>query len=47
MLCRVFQKSGTGDKYGAPCLEEEWEEDTMTFAPEQEALSEVYLEVCV
>ncbi|CDY61762.1 BnaAnng17650D [Brassica napus] len=46
VLCRVFQKSGTGDKYGAPCLEEEWEEDTMTFAPEQEALSEVYLE-CV
>ncbi|XP_018512364.1 NAC domain-containing protein 78 isoform X2 [Brassica rapa] len=51
VLCRVFQKSGTGDKYGAPCLEEEWEEDTMTFAPEQEALSEglgvdddVYLE---
>ncbi|CAN7120883.1 unnamed protein product [Brassica rapa subsp. narinosa] len=40
VLCRVFQKSGTGDKYGAPCLEEEWEEDTMTFAPEQEALSE-------
>ncbi|KAG2310206.1 hypothetical protein Bca52824_021763 [Brassica carinata] len=40
VLCRVFQKSGTGDKYGAPCLEEEWEEDTMTFIPEQEALCE-------
>ncbi|XP_013620811.1 PREDICTED: NAC domain-containing protein 78-like isoform X2 [Brassica oleracea var. oleracea] len=40
VLCRVFQKCGTGDKYGAPCLEEEWEEDTMTFVPEQEALCE-------
>ena len=44
MLCRIFQKSGTGPKngeqYGAPYLEEEWEEDKMTFVPEQEALSE-------
>ncbi len=31
MLCRVFQKSGTGPKngeqYGAPLIEEEWEDD--------------------
>lgn len=31
VLCRVFQKSGTGPKngeqYGAPLVEEEWEED--------------------
>lgn len=44
MLCRIFQKSGTGPKngeqYGAPYLEEEWEEDKMTFVPEQDALSE-------
>lgn len=56
MLCRIFQKSGTGPKngeqYGAPYLEEEWEEDKMTFVPEQEALSEglgvdydVYLDI--
>ncbi|KAF8118854.1 hypothetical protein N665_0002s0161 [Sinapis alba] len=44
VLCRIFQKSGTGPKngeqYGAPYLEEEWEEDKMTFVPEQDALSE-------
>uniref|UniRef100_A0A1J3IIF9 NAC domain-containing protein 78 n=1 Tax=Noccaea caerulescens TaxID=107243 RepID=A0A1J3IIF9_NOCCA len=44
VLCRIFQKSGTGPKngeqYGAPFLEEEWEEDKMTFVPEQDALSE-------
>ncbi|KAH0887735.1 hypothetical protein HID58_050164 [Brassica napus] len=56
VLCRIFQKSGTGPKngeqYGAPYLEEEWEEDKMTFVPEQEALSEglgvdddVYLDI--
>lgn len=31
VLCRIFQKSGTGPKngeqYGAPFIEEEWEED--------------------
>nr|AOC59212.1 NAC transcription factor 32 [Haloxylon ammodendron] len=31
VLCRVFQKSGTGpkngEKYGAPLVEEEWEDD--------------------
>ncbi|CAA7033933.1 unnamed protein product [Microthlaspi erraticum] len=44
VLCRIFQKSGTGPKngeqYGAPFLEEEWEEDKMTYVPEQDALSE-------
>lgn len=44
MLCRIFQKSGTGPKngeqYGAPFLEEEWEEDEMTFVPDQDAFSE-------
>nr|BAJ34165.1 unnamed protein product [Eutrema halophilum] len=44
VLCRIFQKSGTGPKngeqYGAPFLEEEWEEDKMTFVPDQDAFSE-------
>lgn len=44
VLCRIFQKSGTGPKngeqYGAPFLEEEWEEDEMTFVPGQDAFSE-------
>lgn len=44
VLCRIFQKSGTGPKngeqYGAPFLEEEWEEDEMTFVPDQDAFSE-------
>ncbi|CAN8298007.1 unnamed protein product [Cochlearia groenlandica] len=56
VLCRIFQKSGTGPKngeqYGAPYLEEEWEEDEMTFVPDQDAFSEgvavdddVYLDI--
>ncbi|CAN8257178.1 unnamed protein product [Cochlearia groenlandica] len=44
VLCRIFQKSGTGPKngeqYGAPFLEEEWEEDVMTFVPDQDGFSE-------
>ncbi|XP_023635793.1 NAC domain-containing protein 78 isoform X1 [Capsella rubella] len=44
VLCRIFQKSGTGPKngeqYGAPFLEEEWEEDAMTYVPDQDAFSE-------
>ncbi|CAH2074173.1 unnamed protein product [Thlaspi arvense] len=44
VLCRIFQKSGTGPKngeqYGAPFLEEEWEEDKMTFVPDQDVFSE-------
>lgn len=31
MLCRIFQKSGSGPKngeqYGAPFIEEEWEDE--------------------
>ncbi|CAH8260007.1 unnamed protein product [Arabidopsis lyrata] len=43
VLCRIFQKSGSGPKngeqYGAPFVEEEWEEeDDMTFVPNQEDL---------
>ncbi|CAE5966773.1 unnamed protein product [Arabidopsis arenosa] len=43
VLCRIFQKSGSGPKngeqYGAPFVEEEWEEeDDMTFVPDQEDL---------
>ena len=37
MLCRVFKKSGTGPKngeqYGAPFLEEEWENDEVAVLP--------------
>lgn len=33
VLCRVFQKSGTGPKngeqYGAPLVEEEWEDNSL------------------
>ncbi|XP_010464726.1 PREDICTED: NAC domain-containing protein 53-like [Camelina sativa] len=40
VLCRIFQKSGSGPKngeqYGAPFVEEEWEEedDIITFVPD-------------
>lgn len=37
VLCRVFQKSGSGPKngeqYGAPFVEEEWEEEDDEVAP--------------
>lgn len=41
VLCRIFKKSGSGPKngeqYGAPFVEEEWEEeDDMTFVPDQD-----------
>ncbi|CAG7890576.1 unnamed protein product [Brassica rapa] len=41
VLCKIFQKSGSGPKngeqYGAPFVEEEWEEeDCMTFEPNQD-----------
>ncbi|KFK38438.1 hypothetical protein AALP_AA3G113300 [Arabis alpina] len=51
VLCRIFQKSGTGPKngenYGAPFVEEEWEEDDMVFVPGQDLGSEdcVYVDV--
>ncbi|KAI3933360.1 hypothetical protein MKW98_006719 [Papaver atlanticum] len=41
VLCRIFQKSGTGPKngeqYGAPFIEEEWDEDVTV--PEQEVMA--------
>lgn len=45
VLCRVFEKSGSGPKngeqYGAPFLEEEWEDDDeMTVLPEQKVLAD-------
>ncbi|XP_076928743.1 NAC domain-containing protein 78-like [Bidens hawaiensis] len=40
VLCRIFQKSGTGpkngEKYGAPFIEEEWENDEYAFVPQLE-----------
>ncbi|XP_022765484.1 NAC domain-containing protein 78-like isoform X1 [Durio zibethinus] len=48
VLCRVFQKSGSGPKngeqYGAPFIEEEWEADEAVFVPGQHAVA-VYGEV--
>ncbi|KAE8721546.1 NAC domain-containing protein 17 [Hibiscus syriacus] len=39
VLCRVFQKSGSGPKngeqYGAPFIEEEWEDDEAVIVPGQ------------
>ena len=42
VLCRIFQKSGTGPKngeqYGAPFVEEEWEDDDVeVFMPGEAA----------
>ncbi|XP_050387030.1 NAC domain-containing protein 78-like [Argentina anserina] len=44
VLCRIFQKSGTGPKngeqYGAPLLEEEWdEEEDEVLGPDEEAVA--------
>ncbi|KAJ6901766.1 hypothetical protein NC651_019514 [Populus alba x Populus x berolinensis] len=40
VLCRIFQKSGTGPKngeqYGAPFIEEEWEDDEVPLLPGEE-----------
>ncbi|KAI3474343.1 hypothetical protein Pfo_029177 [Paulownia fortunei] len=45
VLCRVFQKSGSGPKngeqYGAPFVEEEWEDDELELVPKAEAAEEV------
>ncbi|CAI9767489.1 unnamed protein product [Fraxinus pennsylvanica] len=45
VLCRVFQKSGSGakngEKYGAPFVEEEWEDDEVEMATKEEAVEEV------
>lgn len=45
MLCRIFQKSGTGPKngeqYGAPFIEEEWEEnEELALVPGDDQLAE-------
>ena len=44
VLCRIFQKSGTGPKngeqYGAPFVEEEWEDDDVeVFMPGEAAVA--------
>ncbi|CAA0814429.1 NAC domain-containing protein 78 [Striga hermonthica] len=45
VLCRVFQKSGSGPKngeqYGAPFVDEEWENDEFEFFPNAEVVEEV------
>ena len=49
VLCRIFQKSGSGPKngeqYGAPFIEEEWDEDgdeeEIVFVPGELASEEV------
>ena len=47
VLCRIFQKSGSGPKnceqYGAPFVEEEWDEDedVVVFVPGELAAEEV------
>ncbi|KAL3838267.1 hypothetical protein ACJIZ3_022858 [Penstemon smallii] len=45
VLCRVFQKSGpgpkNGEKYGAPYVEEDWEDEELDFSPREEAAEEV------
>lgn len=45
VLCRVFQKSGSGPKngeqYGAPFVEEEWLDDELDLIPKAEAAEEV------
>ncbi|CAH8389473.1 unnamed protein product [Eruca vesicaria subsp. sativa] len=50
VLCKIFQKSGSGPKngeqYGAPFVEEEWEEeDAMTFVPNQDLEDQVYVDI--
>lgn len=45
MLCRVFRKSGSGpkngEKYGAPFVEEEWEDEELAMVPKEESTEEV------
>ncbi|KAI9124538.1 hypothetical protein K1719_004460 [Acacia pycnantha] len=47
VLCRVFQKSGTGPKngeqYGAPFIEEEWEEDEVAPVSGERAITDEVL----
>ena len=43
VLCRIFQKSGSGPKngeqYGAPFIEEEWEDDEELTLPGEEVVA--------
>uniref|UniRef100_A0A7N0V5X3 NAC domain-containing protein n=1 Tax=Kalanchoe fedtschenkoi TaxID=63787 RepID=A0A7N0V5X3_KALFE len=45
VLCRIFQKSGSGPKngeqYGAPFEEEEWDDDVVTTVPGEQLTNEV------
>ena len=48
MLCRIFQKSGTGPKngeqYGAPFIEEEWEaNEELALVPGDEQVADELL----
>lgn len=49
VLCRIFQKSGSGPKngeqYGAPYLEEEWENDELATVPKNDVCA-MELPVC-
>lgn len=45
VVCRIFQKSGSGPKngeqYGAPFVEEEWENDGLASAPQNDSGQEI------
>ncbi|XP_076946996.1 NAC domain-containing protein 53-like [Bidens hawaiensis] len=45
VLCRIFRKSGSGPKngeqYGAPFVDEEWEDDELAMVPKQEFAEEL------
>ncbi|XP_071706328.1 NAC domain-containing protein 53-like [Rutidosis leptorrhynchoides] len=45
VLCRIFRKSGSGPKngeqYGAPFVDEEWEDDELVMVPKQEFADEL------
>lgn len=48
VLCRVFQKSGTGPKngeqYGAPLVEEEWEDSGEVVVPSEVSFEDPYVD---
>ncbi|XP_042015640.1 NAC domain-containing protein 53-like isoform X3 [Salvia splendens] len=45
VVCRIFKKSGSGPKngeqYGAPFVEEEWDDDEFELVPQDEATNEI------
>ncbi|KAL8210626.1 hypothetical protein R6Q57_005063 [Mikania cordata] len=49
VLCRIFLKSGSGpkngEKYGAPFVEEEWEDDELAMVPKQDSAEESPVDV--